>query len=143
MAWKKILLEGDAAALSDTAPVNVDKSTASAGTGTTASRTDHKHDITTGTPVAIGSANSEGTATSLARSDHVHNHGTFASGDLHTVYVKKAGDTMSGNLNMGQNQLQEVVIHRATTAPNPAAEVEGQIYYNSSVGDKHLYIWVP
>ena len=45
------------------------------GTGTAAARDDHKHDVTTAAPVAIGSANAEGTATSIARSDHVHSHG--------------------------------------------------------------------
>jgi len=54
MSWKKILLEGDAAVLSDTGdaavlsdtvPVDVTISAASAGSATEASRQDHKHDI--------------------------------------------------------------------------------------------------
>lgn len=61
-------------AVSDTVPVNVTKEAAAAGTATDASRRDHKHDVSTGTPVATGLANAEGTATSLARSDHVHEH---------------------------------------------------------------------
>jgi hypothetical protein len=42
------------------------------GTGIEAARNDHKHDVTTATPVGLGSALAEGSATSLARSDHVH-----------------------------------------------------------------------
>ena len=63
------------AALTSNAPANVTKATAAVGTGTAAARDDHKHDVTTAAPVAIGSANAEGTATSIARSDHVHSHG--------------------------------------------------------------------
>jgi hypothetical protein len=62
--------------LSDVAPVDATKAAASAGVGTTASRHDHKHDVSTATPptsaVAVGNAVSEGAATSLARSDHQH-----------------------------------------------------------------------
>lgn len=63
------------AVLTSSAPADVTKATAAVGVGTTAARADHKHDVTTAAPVAIGSANAEGTATSLARSDHVHSHG--------------------------------------------------------------------
>lgn len=43
--WKKVLLSGDAAVLSDTAPVDVDTGAASAGVATDAARRDHKHDV--------------------------------------------------------------------------------------------------
>ena len=43
MAWKKILLEGDAASLSDTTPQAVDGTAEAAGSGTDASRDDHVH----------------------------------------------------------------------------------------------------
>lgn len=64
--------------LSSTAPVNVTKSTASAGVATEASRQDHKHDVTTAAPGATGVATTsgEGSATSLARSDHTHQSNT-------------------------------------------------------------------
>lgn len=58
--------------LSNVPPVNVTKLPASAGVALAASRSDHKHDITTAVPVSVGSVNQEGTAESLARSDHVH-----------------------------------------------------------------------
>jgi hypothetical protein len=57
------------------APVDVTKATAAAGTATTYSRTDHKHNVSTAAPAAFsvaGVAAAEGAATTLARSDHVH-----------------------------------------------------------------------
>jgi hypothetical protein len=59
-------------ALSATVPVNVTKAAAAAGSATEASRQDHKHDITTAVPVAVGKVNAEGSSVSLARADHVH-----------------------------------------------------------------------
>lgn len=61
-----------AAAVTSTAPVDVTKAAAAVGVGTTAARHDHKHDVSTAAPTAIGTANAEGSASSLARSDHVH-----------------------------------------------------------------------
>lgn len=81
--------------LSSTAPVNVTKSAASAGSATEAARQDHKHDITTAAPSSIGTANSEGSATSLARSDHVHNHGAQTDGSLHAVATTSVAGFMS------------------------------------------------
>ncbi len=59
---------------SDISPVNVNKSTASAGISTEVSRVDHKHDISTGAASGLTSTttNTEGSATTLARSDHTH-----------------------------------------------------------------------
>jgi hypothetical protein len=70
-----------AAALTANAPVNVTKSAAVVGVGTTAARDDHKHDVATAAVVTIAQANTEGVATSLARSDHVHSHGDQPLGD--------------------------------------------------------------
>jgi hypothetical protein len=79
-----------AASLTSSAPQNITKSTASAGTDGYAARTDHKHDITTATAssLSVGGSNTEGSATSLARSDHTHSlpafgstSGTFAQGN--------------------------------------------------------------
>jgi hypothetical protein len=130
MAWKKILLEGDAAVLSDVAPVNVDHAAAAAGTATEASRQDHKHDVdegvvgtiaaVDGSPAALGSDNA------IPHLDHVHPLGPLVA-----------------TLDCGQQQLQRQVLHAVDTPPDAGAEVEGQIYYNSGVGDKHPYIWVP
>jgi len=78
------------ASLASTPPVNVTKATAATGTGTTAARDDHKHDVTTAAAGAAtpGDAATEGSATSLARSDHQHSlpaygssAGTFCEGN--------------------------------------------------------------
>jgi hypothetical protein len=56
------------------APANVTKAAAAEGASAAVARADHKHDVTTATPVtqALGDSAAEGTATSLARSDHRH-----------------------------------------------------------------------
>lgn len=128
MPWKKILLEGDAAVLSNTAPVDVDHNAASAGTATEASRQDHKHDLAEGVVGDVkavdGSAAALGTAAGVAHVDHRHALGPLVA-----------------NLDFNKNQGLQLVLHSATTAP--ATPVEGQIYYNSTAGDKHPYVWVP
>lgn len=60
--------------LTNTAPAAVTKSTAVPGVANDAARIDHKHDVSTATPVSVtpGVVAAEGVATSLARSDHVH-----------------------------------------------------------------------
>ena len=58
--------------LSNSSPVNVNKSGASVGVSSLAARSDHKHDIDTAPAISSGGANTEGTATTLARSDHTH-----------------------------------------------------------------------
>ena len=67
-----------------------------------------------------------GTANKFVRADHKHGLGP-----------------LQANLDCNQKQLTGQVMHVAAAAPNSGAEVEGQIYYNSTVGDKHPYIWVP
>ena len=130
MTWKKVMLEGDVPVLSDTAPVDADFGAASAGVATDASRQDHKHDV----PAALvgdlaavdGGAAAVGAANKFVRADHKH-----ALGPL------------QANLNCNQKELVGQVMHSVASAPNSGAEVEGQIYYNSTVGDKHPYVWIP
>jgi len=71
----------DDSPLSSTAPENVTKATASAGSVAEASRRDHKHDITTAaaSSLSVGGSNAEGSGTSLARSDHTHSLPAFGS----------------------------------------------------------------
>jgi len=87
MSWKELAFKDEVATLSDTAPVDVTKAAAVAGTGTAASRDDHKHDITTGTPGTIGESDTaaEGTATTIARSDHVHGSPATWAPTAHTL----------------------------------------------------------
>ncbi|MFA5186347.1 MAG: hypothetical protein WC551_07730 [Patescibacteria group bacterium] len=81
--------------LSSTAPSDVTKAAANAGTGAEAARYDHKHNISTATPIAIGATLAEGTATSLARSDHQHTHGNQLGGTLHAVATTSIAGFMS------------------------------------------------
>jgi hypothetical protein len=105
-AADKTKLDG-AAVLTSTAPVNVTKAAAAVGVGTDAARNDHKHDITTGTPVAVGTANAEGAATSLARSDHVHDGPPFgksfaqASQEAEATYTGTTNYQVRTTLNTG------------------------------------------
>lgn len=130
MTWKKVLLEGDAAVLSDTAPVNVDHAAAAAGSATEASRQDHKHDLDEGIVGTIkavdGSAAALGTDDAVPHLDHVHPLGP-----------------LTANLDLNQNQAVGLVLHATDTPPNSGTEVEGQVYYDSGVADKHPYVWVP
>ena len=71
-------IPADAAGLTESPPLSVSRTAASAGIGTEAARHDHKHDILTAAPAAVGisTASGEGTATTLARSDHTHEAST-------------------------------------------------------------------
>ncbi len=81
--------------VSDTAPLDITKDTASAGTSPKAARVDHKHNIGTATPSTIGVANSEGTSISLARADHIHAHGDQLGGTLHSLATQTAAGFLS------------------------------------------------
>lgn len=76
LTWRGPL--GGGAPVTSTPPVNVTKSAAVVGVGTTAARHDHKHDISTAAPGAtgLGTSSGEGSATTLARSDHTHQSNT-------------------------------------------------------------------
>jgi hypothetical protein len=64
---------GAAAVLSVT-PLQVDGSSGNGGAAVTASRSDHRHQVTTGSPVALtlAATTADGTSNNLARADHVH-----------------------------------------------------------------------
>jgi len=81
--------------LTASAPTNVTKATANAGVSSQAARSDHKHDIDTATPAAVGSSNQEGSSASLARSDHVHSHGNQGGGTLHSAATPSAAGFLS------------------------------------------------
>lgn len=82
--------------LASTTPAATDAAAGTVGVGTTAARADHKHQVSVGTPVAVGTANSGGVASTLARSDHVHAHGNLAGGSLHAVATTSVAGFMSG-----------------------------------------------
>ncbi len=107
-----LTFNSDLGCLSDTAPVDVDFSAASAGVAAEASRQDHKHDVAealVGDLVAVdGGAAAVGSAIKFVRADHKH-----ALGPL------------QANLNYNQKQLTGQVMHVAASAPNVGTEVEG------------------
>jgi hypothetical protein len=43
------------------------------------------------------------------------------------------------NINLGKNQLQNALLHPTSTAPSSPAE--GQVYFDTSVNDKKLYVY--
>ena len=126
MSFKRILLEGDAAVLSTTVPVNVDFSAASAGVATEASKQDHKHPVPealVGDLVAVdGGAADVGTADKFVRADHKHALGSLAA-------------------NLDFNKKQATAMALDVQASAPGTPVEGQAYFNSA--DKHPYVYVP
>jgi hypothetical protein len=130
MTWKRVILEGDVPVLSDTAPVDTDFNPASAGVAAEAARQDHKHDVPealVGDLVPVdGGVAAVGTANRMVRADHKHPLGP-----------------LQANLDCNQKELVGQVMHIAAAAPNAGVEVEGQLYYNSTGGDKHPYIWIP
>ena len=76
-AADKVRLDGmatNAAAVLSVTPVAVDAGTGSGGSAATASRSDHRHQVSTAAPVAlaVGGTNNAGTLFTIARSDHVH-----------------------------------------------------------------------
>lgn len=138
-AYKKILLEGDAASLASLAPANVDFAVAAVGIGTTAARDDHKHSAPTGSPSDIGTANASGSSNSIPRLDHVHSHPAIATGDLHTQYILAAGTrAFTATQSMGGFQLTGLLIEQVGVLP---AVVTSKIVYLTT--DNHLYIGQP
>jgi len=136
MAWKKYLLEGDAAVLSDTPPVDVTKEAAAQGSATEASRQDHKHDVTTGTPGTIGESDTpaEGSATSLARSDHLHGSPASWTPAAHAL------DTHSvptGPIDINAQEIQEVSLEKVGALP---AGFDAQVVFLTT--DDHPYVYI-
>lgn len=81
------------ALVTSSAPANVDKSAAVVGVSTEAARADHKHDISTTSPIEITDVtNAEGSASTMARSDHQHSHGIRGGGTAHADVVAGGAD---------------------------------------------------
>ena len=135
MAFKKILLDGDAASPSDNVPASVGTA-ASAGTGAACSRDDHVHDIGVG---AIDAAN-------LFAAGVVDN--TALGADC--VDGTKIADNAIGNEHLGDNCVKGAEIDETATnitlaqviltpAASGTGTAEGTIYYDSD--DDHLYVY--
>lgn len=116
------------AILTSTAPVDVDKSTAAVGTSSEAARQDHKHDISTGTPVDPGTANAEGTATSLARSDHVH-RGVIRQNIYNALAVDKT---------TGSTTFVDFVTQAITTVSGTALVIYFSVSASNTVANRYV-----
>ena len=120
MVWKKILLEGDAATLSDSTPQPIG-TTASAGTATDASRSDHVHTIGDG---AINSS-------TMFASGVVDNN-ALADG---AVTVSKIN--IDANLSFNENEAVEMALENLSSEPTTSKV--GRIYFNTT--DNHPYVY--
>ena len=94
--WKRILLEGDAAELSDDAPPATDGAAAAAGVGPEASRDDHVH--------ALG--------------------------------------PLVADLDFATNNAISFALENQTTvnAPDPAAEVIGELYFDTTLDRPRVWV---
>jgi hypothetical protein len=128
LKWKKILLEGDVAVLSDTAPTDVDFSAASAGVGTTASRYDHKHDVpeaSVGDLAAVdGGAAAIGSANKFVRADHKHALGPLVA-----------------DLNFAEYEADALALQNLQATDGIVTAKLGRIYFDKS-SDRHPYVYV-
>ena len=113
---------GGAADLAD-----VTKAPEAAGTSTKVARADHKHDVTTGVPVAIGDENLEGVATELARADHLHDHGVQSGPNMHALATTSAAGFMSST------QFDRVDLLRKATVTTTDATVTALFTYALSL----------
>ena len=123
MPWKKILIEGDAAALTTTVtPAAVDFAAAVVGTSGEAARADHKHSATAGSPVALDGVSADGTGTSFVRADHKHALGPLAT-----------------SLNFNENEADKLALDNLSSASAYTTTKLGIVYIDTV--DKHPYVY--
>lgn len=138
--WKKILLTGDAASLSDTTALGV-STAATAGTAADASRSDHVHDIDAG---AIDASNlfAAGVVDATALGGSAV---TTVKINADAVTEPKIADdavgsehieTLSAALDFGGNEADNMLADKTGTA---AAAATAKLVYNTA--DSHLYVY--
>ncbi len=128
-AWVELTrATGAAAVMTSTAPVNTDHGAAVVGTSGEAAQQDHKHDVDEGVAGTLapvdGTAEALGTDAAIPHLDHIHQLGPLVA-----------------NLDFDGSQALSLVLEAVATAPDAAAETEGQIYFDTTGGDKHVYVW--
>lgn len=145
--WKKVLLAGDAAELSDTVPNTIQPDdAASAGVATQASRQDHEHAIVADVAVSVGTTAAEGTSTSFSRADHVHDLavGSIDASNLFAASVVDNAAMADDAIGAAEINATATDIAFAQVILTPAATgtgtTEGTVFYNST--DDHMYVYV-
>ena len=96
-------------------------------------------------PVPIGTAAGEGTGVAASRHDHIHILGEGCVNDPLMLADNVVGsehiEALSAALDCGQQQLQNVVLHKA--ASDPGTPAVGQCYYNTAENQIYLRVAVP
>jgi len=124
MPWKRILLEGDAVALTTTVtPTDVDFTPGVIGTSTEGARADHKHSASVGSPVALDGLSADGTSTAFVRADHKHALGTLAT-----------------DLDFGEYEADRLSLQNLTSADAYTTTKLGIIYFDTN--DRRPYVYI-
>ena len=153
MSWKNILLEGDAAVLSDTVPGTIGVSdTPNAGVAVEASRQDHvhgspatypptSHDLDTHNSVTVAElsaivsdATLDDSSATRTPSSHAPAHKDSGGDEL---LLHELGQP-TGSVDFNKQQLVNPVFEQQTTPP--ATPTQGQVYYDTD--DDHIYVYV-
>jgi len=153
MSWKKILLEGDAAELSDVvAGTIVPGATASAGVASLASRQDHVHEAPATYPATahdldahnqvtvaelsaiVSDATLDDSSATRTPSSHAAAH-KDAGGD--EILLSELG-VPTGSVDFNKQQLINAVFEQQST--EPGTPTQGQVYYDTD--DDHIYVYV-
>ena len=134
MAFKKILLEGDAASLSTNTPVNVG-TTAAAGSGTAASKDDHVHDTAIG---FIDSADkfAAGVVDAAAIGANAVSASELADAAVDVAAIQTAAVSSNKIDTTNIYVMNELVLSSKVSS---AMSTSGTIMFDSS--DDHLYVY--
>ena len=136
MAWTKILMTGDAAALGSATPQPVGTS-ATMGAGTEAARDTHIHDIGVG---AIDAANlfGAGVVDAAAIGANAVSASELADDSVDTAAIQNSAITSVNVLSSDIYSFNEVRVSAKTSSGETAT---GGVFYDSD--DNHLYLYVP
>ena len=141
MSWKKILLEGDAAVLSDTVPGTIgENDTASAGVATQASRQDHTHGSPATWAPTAHDLDTHNSVTVAELSAIVSDATLDDSSDTRTPSAHLLDSHTAPTAAVDFNKQQATNLALDVQATAPATPVDGQVYFSSA--DDHAYLYV-
>ncbi|MEM3463619.1 MAG: hypothetical protein QXL91_02025 [Candidatus Bathyarchaeia archaeon] len=131
MPFRELAFKDEVATLSDNLPSDIGTS-ASAGTGTSASRYDHVHKIGAG---AINNSNMFAAG--------VVNETALAAGAVSTAKIQDGAVTpakmnINANLNFNENEAVALALENLSTAPSTTKA--GRIYFDTSTGRVKVYV---